>query len=274
MRIAMIGIVTAMLLAVVAARPGVAADDIWKVPVTVGDSSMSNVVYLGGAIRSTDGYDPLEDAEAYFSGNLTTYISHPDWGRSGSFMNDIRSLNLPQTWSITVEERTVNTNVTVQWDLSEPNAYGRCNGNISFTLTDGSTGISVDMGSTTTYQYYSTSAAPRVLTVTAARIGSVTPKLSAPAELNVNPGEGVVNLKWSPVVGAVGYRIYRESNGIGVLVSGDTLVTQKVGSDTVTYLDKTLSRGKKNVAVDYTYSIVPVDANGCTGSYKTVSATR
>jgi hypothetical protein len=94
-----------------------ASEEIWKVPVKFKDGTNENVLYIGGSVGSTDGYDPLEEMDAYFGGDMTSYFYHPEWGRSTDYyMADIRSINYPQEWTLYIQDNLTG-DVDVTWNL-------------------------------------------------------------------------------------------------------------------------------------------------------------
>src|SRR3990170_7055908 len=83
---------------------------ILKVPIIFNDGVTENVLYVGGSSAGTEGYDPLEEGDAYPGESMSAYFYHPEWGRSSVaggtdyYMSDIRPLNLPQTWTLNVKD--------------------------------------------------------------------------------------------------------------------------------------------------------------------------
>lgn len=254
-----------------------ASEEIWKVPVKFKDGTNENVLYIGGSVGSTDGYDPLEEMDAYFGGNMTSYFYHPEWGRSTDYyMADIRSINYPQEWTLYVQDNLTG-DVDVTWNLYHARQAMVCRG-LELIFIDPATGQSLQMTDGASYTYYNDASTSTTMsfTITAMQTAPVE-KLPGPENLGTNPGHGTVNLHWDDgVQGAVGYQVYRgvEGSATQSLISGDNPVIDDDGDGEVIFRDKSFTKGKKGESSVYIYAVAGVDNNGCTGERATVNVTR
>lgn len=255
---------------------GAAAAAMWKTMVMFNDGSTENVLYVGGSSASTEGYDPLEEGNAYFSGPMSAYFHQQAWGRSkvpgGSdyYMSDIRSLTFPQTFTLNVKDVLLNKNISVKWNTDGAREFLKCEG-LELTFADVATGASVKIAGDTSYTYTNSSTEPRVFTVTANK-SAVPAKPAAPQNLTSNPGEGQVVLHWASDTSASVYKVYRD----GVLISGGTLLVDDDGDGKVVFVDKSAPRGKgkKGESLMSVYSVIAVGQNGCEGAGASVEVTR
>lgn len=246
---------------------------IWKVPIIFNDGVTENVLYVGGSSAGTEGYDPLEDGDAYPGAGMSAYFHHPEWGRSGVpggtdyYMSDIRSLNLPQTWTLNVKDTLIDRNVAVVWNVDGAKEFMRCQG-LELVFTDVATGASVKIAGDTSYAYYNSSANPTVFTVTA----SGTAALPAPQNLASKPGKGQVVLRWDSDTSVAGYRVYKD----GTLISGQTLLVDGDGDGKVEFADESAPKGrdKKGESLASIYSVVSVGQNGCESAPAAIEVTR
>lgn len=248
---------------------------IWKVPIIFNDGVMENVLYVGGSSAGTEGYDPIEEGDAYPGGSMFAYFYHPEWGRSSVpggtdyYMSDIRSLNLPQTWTFNVKDTLIDRDVAVKWNVDGAKEFMRCEG-LELVFTDVATGASVKIAGDTFYTYYNSSTNPAAFTVTAS--GGDAAALPAPQNLESKPGKGQVALRWDSDIAVAGYRVYRD----GMLVSGRTLLTDGDGDGKVEFVDTSAPKGsgKKGESLASIYSVVSVGQNGCEGAPATVEVVR
>lgn len=253
--------------------------EIWKAPVWFDDGAEQGRVFVGASSTCTDKYDPLEEMDAYFAGNMKTYFYHPEWGRSKApggtdyYWSDIRSATYPQTWTIYISDNRSGRNVNITWDITQAKTAIICE-NIRLELTDPSTGQVVAMTDGASYTYTNTSTAAKTFTVAAMQSAPAV-KLDAPANLSSNPGQGAVVLHWNNAHDVAGYRVYRaEAGGAFNLISGDKLVVDDNNDDIVEFLDKSLVKGKKNKQTTYTYAVIAVDERGCAGNQAVVNVER
>lgn len=255
---------------------GAAAAGMWKTMVMFNDGSTENVLYVGGSSSSTEGYDPLEEGNAYFSGPMSAYFYQPAWGRSkapgGSdyYMSDIRSLSFPQTFTLNVKDVLLNKNISVKWNTDGAKEFLKCEG-LELTFADVSTGAAVKIAGDTSYTYTNSSTEPRVFTVTANKTANPA-KPAAPQNLTSNPGEGQVVLHWASDTSVSGFKLYRD----GALISGGTLLVDDDGDGKVAFVDKSApkGKGKKGESVASVYSVVAVGQSGCEGARASVEVTR
>jgi len=246
---------------------------IWKAPIIFNDGVTENVLYVGGSSAGTEGYDPLEDGDAYPGGGMSAYFYHPEWGRSGVpggtdyYMSDIRSLNLPQTWTLNVKDTLIDRDVAVRWNVDGAKEFMRCEG-LELVFTDVATGVSVKIAGDTSYAYYNSSTDPMAFTVTASG-GSTLP---APQNLTSKPGKGQVVLRWDGDIAVAGYRVYRD----GTLASGQTLLIDGDGDGKVEFIDESAPKGrdKKGESLASIYSVVSVGQNGCESAPAAIEVTR
>ena len=240
---------------------------IWKAPIIFNDGVMESVLYVGGSSAGTEGYDPLEEGDAYPGESMSAYFYHPEWGRGSIaggtdyYMSDIRSLNLPQTWTLNVKDTLIDRDVAVKWNVDGAKEFMRCEG-LELVFTDVATGASVKIAGDTSYVYYNSSINPMAFTVTAS--GGDAAALPAPQNLASKPGKGQVALRWDSDTTVVGYRVYKD----GTLVSGQTLLTDGDGDGKVEFIDESAPKGrdKKGESLALIYSVVSVGQNGCEGA--------
>ncbi len=168
-------------LTLTATAAGANVDTGWIVKITSAAGDYRTTVTLGAYPDASDAYDAKYDAPVFSSLTLpplSARFPHPEWGRSDrDFLYDIRSLTEKQRWSFDTEsseEALVGRDISLSWDVASlPDDY-------ALTLTDATTGESIDMGTQASYSYYNSG--PRSFTVAALQRAQTTDAASpAPA---------------------------------------------------------------------------------------------
>jgi hypothetical protein len=123
----------------------------WLAKITVSYGNDSNKVTLGAAANAVDGFESSYAGRAVLTGYLMAYFHHPEWGvDTDYFTRDMRSVNLPQEWTLYVSSSYTYQDIKMFWDTS------RVPDTVTLVLEDVTTGAQVDMMATPSYTYYNT----------------------------------------------------------------------------------------------------------------------
>lgn len=160
-------------MAALAAPAGANVDEGWIVKITTATGDYRSIITLGSFADASDSYDVKYDAPVYSSSLTPPPISarfpHPEWGLTDThYLYDIRAIAANQQWSFETESEFFGRDVSLEWNLAElPADY-------ALTLTDVTTGQSIDMSSQARYSFPNTG--PRSFTVAAvSAVGSNPP---------------------------------------------------------------------------------------------------
>jgi len=209
-------------------------------------------VIVGAGKAAKDAFDNASDTKAISGSVMTAYVDHPEFELKNRFLSrDIRADHYPQAWTIDVASNQDGQPVTLSWTLP-PGRPGSCQG-VALSLTDGSTGVTVDLLGPS-YHYTNVAATPRRFTLTATQMTQTIPGSPANLRSHHRIRSTASRLVWGKVNDSVvvGYHLYRKDPGA-------TGFLRRTVSPLAShnYLDNSLSPG------DYSYYVTAVTSAGC-----------
>ncbi len=152
-----------------------AASD-WSIKIKTSVGGYNSRITFGEFADATDGYDILYDAPAHTApAAVVAYFDHPEWGQDDTkFWYDIQSAGQTRQWTFYTDSNLDGQALSFEWYFSNVPA------DYHITLTDVSTGQSVDMMTETSYSYVSGSL--RQFTVTAVQPQPPLLTITSPAD--------------------------------------------------------------------------------------------
>ncbi|MHC4278304.1 MAG: hypothetical protein ACYSTI_13445, partial [Planctomycetota bacterium] len=95
------------------------AENAWFATIKVSYANDSNKVIIGAAIDAIDGFENYYTGRAIVTGDLVAYLYRPEWGvDTPYFTSDVRSIYLPQEWTISVTSSYTEQDIKMFWDTS------------------------------------------------------------------------------------------------------------------------------------------------------------
>lgn len=146
-----------------------AATTDWTIKINSSVGEYKSGITLGEFADASDGYDIKYDAPAHTaSAAVVAYFDHPEWGLADTkFWYDIQSKGNTRQWTFNTDSNLDGQELSLEWNFfNVPDGY-------QVTLTDTTTGQSVDMTSESSYSYVSGSL--RKFTLSAALKDAFTP---------------------------------------------------------------------------------------------------
>ncbi|MHC4278456.1 MAG: hypothetical protein ACYSTI_14235, partial [Planctomycetota bacterium] len=91
----------------------------WLATIKLSYANDSNKVIIGAATDAVDGFENGYTGRAIVTGDLVAYLYHPEWGMDTPyFTSDVRSIYLPQEWTISVTSSYTEQDIKMFWDTS------------------------------------------------------------------------------------------------------------------------------------------------------------
>jgi hypothetical protein len=122
----------------------------WQIEIKASAANADNVVVIGQNPGALDGIDPIYDIPAMLSGDIEAYAELDGGQYWQSIMGTCASC--AKTWDLSVTSHVQDAPVTLSWDSTKVPAGA------SMVLVDLSSGESVDMAASGSYQFENTGA--------------------------------------------------------------------------------------------------------------------
>ncbi|MCC6730939.1 MAG: hypothetical protein IT208_16550 [Chthonomonadales bacterium] len=174
----------------------------WAVPLTVrGPDGVGATAYIGQADGASAGYDAHFDAARppdFTRAVPSVAMAHPEWGGvAGDYFADIRALNAPATWDVTVSTPAPGKTYTLAWA-----GVARVPRSLRLLLRDVATGRRQYLNGSSSYAFVSGASATRRFQVTAELRGAAGLRiLNLAARASRSPG-GAVEIGFDLSAGA------------------------------------------------------------------------